>query len=166
MMALVSAAWIYAQMNRLEPSTPWRFSYGEIASAIADASNAHPIFPGEEGPKKTASILIAIARYESTFNPNALGDIDENGKAHSFGLFQIQVPTANMSANLLLVPRDAAVVAINLIETSFKVCSAAPWDERLGWYAAGGPRCKESGREKSKVRLQLAEQIFQNEDST
>lgn len=151
----VEPNWVLAKMYALDPSTPWLFTYQETAEAIAQASNADPLFSGDDGPKKTAAVLIALAHFESKFHPNAVGD---SGK--SFGLFQIQPPTAHVDAGLLQVPRNAAPIAIDLIRRSFKVCEAEPLDARLSWYAAGHSGCRKAGLLKSEHRMQLARKLF------
>lgn len=156
----VPAHWVLAVMVKMQPyqSPQIRVTYDETAEAIALAANTRPIFEGEDGAVKTAAFLLAIAWKESRFNPTAVGD---NGA--SLGLFQIQAPTAHVTANMLLVPREAAPIAINLVKTSLAVCGHYGWHERLGWYAAGGNGCKESGRKKSVSRVLLAEKILRED---
>jgi hypothetical protein len=161
MMAAVSAAWVMGVMNAMQPSaaSPWWQSYGETATAIAAAANDHNLYPDEvEGPKLTASILLGIAFCESRFNPTAMGQKQSDGQA--IGLFGIKPATAKQPANMLLLPLTAAPIALTLIKTSFRICNAFPWNEQLGWYAAGGNGCKPEGRDVSRPRLLLAEKIM------
>ena len=154
----VPGHWVLAVMNRLQPSAPhtWLETYQETSEAIADAANAAPLFEGADGPMRTASVLLAIAFYESKFYPNA---VDRDG--HAYGIFQIEAKTVpELTANVLLVPREAAPVALNLIRTSLKICGKFPWSERLGWYAAGGNGCKEGGRKVSRSRMFLSNKIM------
>jgi hypothetical protein len=156
-MKLVTTAWVIGIMYELQPSAPWVHSYAETADAIASASNSDPLFKDDDGAVKTASILIALALHESHFQPNAIGD---HGK--SFGLFQIQPPTAHVDASLLLLPRNAALIAIDLIRTSMqKMCANRPYAERLAWYAAGGPVCSthHKATEASSTVLHIAKKI-------
>ena len=153
---MVTSVWVLAIMNALAPATPWAFQYGEIAEAIADASNQDPLFPGEDGARKTAAVLLALAYHESRFQPNVVGD---NGA--SFGLFQIQPPTAKVEAHLLTLPRNAAFIAIGLIRTSFRVCAQDEMKNRLAWYAAGGLGCREQGKRKSAIRMGLAMKLLE-----
>jgi len=135
---------VYQTMVKLEPSTPWQNTYNETANAIAEASNADPLYTDEMGSYRTAALLIAIARHESTFKASAI-----HPKSGAMGLFQIQPPTARLApgrehfkGNLLLQPRSAAPIAIDLIRTSDRICAKFPVDDRLIWYAQGGPDCE------------------------
>jgi hypothetical protein len=152
---MVPANWVLAIMMKLVPAAPWMFSFGETSTAISQAANDDPLFAGEDGRHKTAAVLIALAYHESRFQPNVVGD-----SGHSFGLFQIQPPTAKVDASLLLLPRNAAYIAIDLIRTSFSVCRSQPQQEKLSWFAAGGNGCKIEGRKASKIRMSLADKIF------
>lgn len=128
--------------------------FPEIATAISTASNHDPLFPHrKEGCAATAAVLVAIAWHESNFRPNAVGD---NGE--SLGLYQIQPPTAKIDGKLLLIPRNASYVAIDLVRTSFRQCKDKPWEERLSWYISSGYGCHRSEkiRELSRVRMQTA----------
>lgn len=150
---------IIAMLYRLEPSGPNVPAYGEISAAIEQASNSDPLFPEHEGGSEaTASILVALAWHESRFQPNVIGD---NGK--SFGLFQIQPPTAKIDGSLLLVPRTAAFIAVDLIGQSFKKCEKRPWVERLSWYVASNG-CPDHPVivKKSMERLILAQELFRH----
>jgi hypothetical protein len=158
---MVTAQWVLSIINGPfgAPSAPWAYSYGETSTAIADAANADPLSHDPDGAVKTAAILIALAKHESDFHPNAIGD-----HGASLGLFQIQPPTAKVDGTLLLVPRTAAPVAIDLIRTSFRVCGKRPWEERLAWYAAGGNRCADNKQalRASRDILNMAKYIFEH----
>lgn len=155
----VPANWVLDVMTKTVPNDTFtvRVTYDETAEAIAMAANQNPIFPGKDGAVQTASFLLAIAYHESRFNPTAVGD-----HGASLGLFQIQMNTAHVSANMLLVPREAAPIAINLIKTSKVVCGHFGWSEQLGWYCAGGNGCKARGRAQSRSRVFLAGQIMRD----
>jgi len=154
---VVTAQWVLGIMNAHQPSAPWSYSYGETSTAIAEASNAEPLTKEADGAAKTASILIALAEHESHFHPNAIGDHGD-----SLGLFQIQPPTARVDGNMLLVPRTAAPIAIELVRTSFRVCHKLPWEDRLAWYAGGGGKCPDHPRalRASREILNLAKSIY------
>jgi hypothetical protein len=127
---------VLAMLRTLAPSSMYAHAFPEIAEAIATASNHDPLFPRrKDGCARTASILVAIAWHESRFHPNAV----YNG---SFGLYQIRPPSPELSAKILLLPRDASYVAIDLIRTSF----TRPWGERSAWL--------------SKERMQTAIKVF------
>lgn len=152
----VSASWVKSAMVTLVPRAPWAASYDEVAKAIADESNEHPVFSGDDGSRKTAALLVAIAYYESRFRPDAVGD-----HGRSLGLFQIQPATVSSESPFsLTTPREAARVALKLVRTSFHVCRSEALEEQLGWYAAGGNECKEAGRKKSVWRFHLAARIL------
>lgn len=155
----ISNATLMAMLYHLEPNSPHVPRYGEIALAIEKASNQDPLFPQHEaGSEATAAILVSLAWHESRFHPNIVGD---NGK--SFGLFQIQPPTAKLQANVLLQPATASFIAIDLIRSSFSYCSDRPWVERLSWYIASGRGCRDPHPvvvKKSMQRLMVAQQLF------
>jgi len=164
----VHGHWVLAVMRRALPQNDITVfqTYDEIAEAIALASNDDPVFDGPEGPMKTASLLLAIAFYESRFNPRAIGDHGE-----SFGLFQIQVPTARLVvpdavANTLLLPRTAAPVATALIRLSKLQCRGYGWDAQLGWYGQGGPGCGAAGRRATRPHMLMASKIIEEELSS
>lgn len=133
----VTGAAIMKVLYAMEPNSPWVPDYGEISEAVATASNQDPLFPSRpDGCAWTAAILLGLAHKESRFHKTVVGD---NGR--SFGLFQIQPPTANMfgkpiSINMLTSPRDATFIAIDLIRESFRNCKDRPFEERLSWYAS------------------------------
>ena len=153
----VSETVIMAMLYHLGPSSPYMDKYGEIASAITRASNQDPLFPQyESGGEATAAILVALAYKESSFHQNVLGD-----KGKSFGLFQIQPPTARVKGQILLIPLSASLIAVDLIRTSFRQCSDRPWVERLAWYvASNGCTSHPVIVKKSMERLMLAQQLF------
>lgn len=128
----ITSALVMSALYKLEPNSPHVPQYAEISEAITEASNQDPLFPQDkDGCRKTAAILISIAWFESRFHTNAVGD---NGK--SFGLFQIQPPTAQVKSNILLNPRTASFVAVDLVRKSFQACEKRPYEERLSWYVS------------------------------
>lgn len=160
---VVVAAQVLKMLQYLEPTSPYTPDYGEISEAIATASTHDPLFPNRaDGCLRTAAILVAVAWHESRFHKSIIGD---QGK--SFGLFQIQPPTAKHSANMLLNPREASYIAIDLIRTSFTACSKAPWESRLSWYVSSNG-CPDHPviRKKSISRMMTAERILRQEFPT
>lgn len=161
-LAVVTPEWVHAWMVKLQPEavTPWNQTYQETAVAIAEAANEDNLFPQkQDGAYRTASLLVAIAWFESRFNPTAIGD---NGTA--FGLFQIHADASpGIMANELLLPRDAARVALRLVRTSFRVCRGEPAADRLSWYARGGNGCSDKGHKHSENRMHLADRILKEE---
>lgn len=130
----VSEKIVISMLYFLAPNSPYIEKYGEISAAIAKAANEDPLFPHHGGgAEMTASILVALAYKESSFHQSVIGD-----KGKSFGLFQIQLPTAGprIKANILLQPMSASKVAVDLIRRSFQQCEHRNWYERLSWYVA------------------------------
>lgn len=158
----VTGAAIMKVLYALEPNSPYVPDFGEISEGIAIAASQDPLFPSRpDGSAWTASILLALAKKESNFHKTVIGD---NGR--SFGLYQIQPPTANalgrpISINMLTNPRDASYVAIDLIRESMRNCAKRPFEERLSWYASS-IRCpdKQEIIFKSFDRLVLANTIM------
>lgn len=151
----VATWWVMQVMYAVQPSAPMHIqsSYGEISVAIANASLSDPLFTGDDGAYRTAALLIALAHHESHFQKNAVGDGNK-----SFGLFQIQPPTAKVDSMLLMLPANASLVAIDLIRTSMKLCAKRPLPERLAWYAQGRGAC--SSEEPSRQALEASRAIF------
>jgi hypothetical protein len=144
----------------LAPNGPHVPDYGEIANAIASAATQDPLFPWmKSGSKRTACLLVAMAFKESSFHRSVVGD-----QGRSFGLYQIQPPTARVSVKLLTVPRDASFVAVDLFRQSFKKAAekGRPFHEGLAWYIASS----DVGMRHPKVvvlsmeRVALAERLF------
>lgn len=155
---VVSQTAVLAMLRLLAPSSAYGYAFPEVAAAISTAANHDPLFPHrKDGCELTAAILVGLAWHESRFHPNAVGD-----RGKSFGLYQIQPPTANVDGKLLLIPRNASYVAIDLIRTSFQRCDGRPWDERLTWYAASQRVCIRDERivSQSRERMQTAMRVF------
>jgi hypothetical protein len=153
----ISATLVLATLNKIEPFGPHVPQYAEVAEAITQASNHDPLFPEDkDGSRKTAAILVSLAWFESRFHPNAVGD---NGR--SFGLFQIQPPTAKVESNILTNPRTASYIAVDLIRRSFQACAKRPYEERLSWYVSSNG-CPSSPIivKKSMDRLLMATRIL------
>lgn len=149
------AATVYAWMQALTSAAPWADTYGSTAAAIAEAATAHPLWPGEDGPRRTAALLVAVAKFESEMDPNAVGDAGQ-----SRGMYQID--TSHAPAAELTDPRAASEVAIRLLRDSMWICRTRPEAERLAWFAHGGVGCpsdERSGR-LSRHRWGLAEKLL------
>jgi hypothetical protein len=102
--------------------------YPEIAQAIAYAANDDPLAPDDAwGSEATAAILIAYAWEKSRFDPHLV-------RGYRLGLFQIRPPIdPPVLANTLLLPRTAALVAVDLVRQSVDILHRRPWQERLAW---------------------------------
>ena len=133
-------AWIYALMIALVPSAPWKSSYLDTAHAIEDVSRESPLYPGDDGPARTAAEIVAIGYFESHFDPNAVGD-----KGSSIGFGQIGV--SNLRDLGLKSPDDLRDVRTNLramvtlLRESHRVCRGHPLRQQLAAYATGRGLC-------------------------
>lgn len=160
MVTAVSEIVILAMLRFLSPNGDQFGRYGEISRAIAETANADPLYVDrEDGSARGASILVAIAWYESRFSSSAVGD---GGK--SLGLFQIMPAVWKLDANSLLLPRSAAPIAMALVKRSFRECRDRPWGQRLAWYAASATCAKDKVHPKilgqSLERMHLADKLF------
>lgn len=178
---MVTAEAVLALLLRLEPHAVHRPTFEKTAKAIADASNASPLFSGAHGEEKTASLLAATADFESGLIPNAEGDCTASDgklvpskagvcptgtKPHSFCL--VQVGESNFKA--LGVTREEIQTDIEtcvrsglrLMHLSFQVCRERALEERLTHYAGGGNGCpvSDDARKKSKHRVLKALWLF------
>lgn len=167
------ASWALALMTTLAAPerAPWGDTYAETARGIVAGAEAEPVFDGAAGVARTVALDVAVAMFESTFEPGALGDCyklkasrldpDPPRKARtvegcrSHGLFQTDV-------RLPASAEEQTRYANRMIRASFRVCRDLPLEERLAWYAAGGEDgCRsEAGRRASRNRLRLAERLF------
>jgi hypothetical protein len=146
--------WILNVLVALEPAAPWVDTYVDTAFAIADAAEEHPVFRGPHAVERTAAFLLAIGKFESDFNPAAVGD-----RGQSLGEWQLSKVHAPKVE--LLTPGIEARHALGLIETSFRICKDRPVEERLGWYAWGRDGC-EHAHDKSRHRMDLAKRILRD----
>jgi hypothetical protein len=143
------SAWILGLMLLMQPRAPWLATYAITSASIAEVVEAErPLFDGAHGRERTAALLVSLAWFESTFQPDALGD---KGKAH--GLYQVH------GHGELGEPLEATRVALAMIRQSFAICRARPLEERLAWYAQGGADCSAMSAEalkKSRHRIAKA----------
>lgn len=146
-------AWILSLLLSLVHHTPWSDRLPEMADAIATVSEEAPLWPGEEGPRRTAAVLVALAFAESRFDPDAIGD---HGQSH--GAFQISL--AHAPKGELHDPLTAARHARRLLAQSFRICADRPLGERMAWYAAGGPSCSPKGYAASRYRMSMAAKLL------
>jgi len=93
---------------------PHRGQYGELGTAIAEAANQDPVSPEDpEGCVKTALALVILAWERSQFHTTL-------STPTGLGVFQILPPKDYpIDASLLLLPRTACHVAIDLIRRRF-----------------------------------------------
>ena len=146
----IGGAAVLAAMYSLEPFSPYVPSYQESSEAIALASTEDPLWPTRpDGSARTAAILVALAWHGSRFHPN-LVDRDKG----TMGLFGIRPPNPHISANMLLLPRTAAYVAIDLVRESCRALWAKTWYERLSHMLGKKESEGEANEEKMKAMLE------------
>jgi hypothetical protein len=150
--------WILSLMVILQPSAPWKATYEGTARAIDDVAHAEPAYAGDDGPERTAALLVSIAWYESRFDPRA---VLEDADGASLGLFQVHDSNLHrlriVHPDALEDPRASARAALFLIRESFRVCGKRPADELLAMYASGRGRCDvPEGVRASRRRMRLA----------
>lgn len=146
-------AWVVGLLAALEPKAPWSHTYERTAEAIARVSDREPLFAMEDnGPERTASLLVAIAWYESRLKPNAKS---RNGKWYC--LYQIGKSYLPDPERSLTDPEMCTRTAVRLIRKSFDTCKARPVEERLAGYVSG--QCGRGGVE-SRYRFFLAKKLL------
>jgi membrane-bound lytic murein transglycosylase MltF len=144
--------WILALMFALQPEAPWTDSYLETAQAIADVSERDSLFKGDDGPRRTAALLVSLAWFESRYDQEAIGD-----HGRSCGIHQVQPRTSQRyTCEELQDPAVSAKEAIRLIRISMRICHSLAPEERLSWYTSGS--CNRGARE-SRNRLNLAARL-------
>lgn len=173
---VVLAMLIDAEKNATA-SPYWHF-YDDTADAISIVATLMPLFPGADGPLRTAAVLASVQWFESNGNVAALGDClrkDDKGRClidkatgenigdpQSFGLYQI----GQSNFYSLGVTRDdmttstvsQTFAAREMMRRSFVVCRGRAEDDLLGNYASGGSTC--GGLEKSGHRMRKAKWLF------
>lgn len=170
---MVDPSWVLSLMLAVQPSAPWRATYESTAEAIAWEASASPAYGDEY---RTAAVLVSLAWFESTLQPDARGDCTLHGAPsscavagavpHSFCLMQIHESNlAGLHTTRAEVQSDVRAcvrAGLSLVHTSLRVCRAAPVEERLRWYAGGGAACPENddARRKAKHRFLRARALL------
>lgn len=147
--------WILMMMVALYADAPWRDTYPSTARAIDRVAHASPIYDGEDGPERSAATLVAIAFFESRFQPDALA---EDGSGTTC-LGQVDSRGLMASAEQLRTDVDLCVNAMaQRARESVRVCAlrGRPPLERLGQYTGGGGAC-DRGLEAARRRGKLAD---------
>lgn len=153
--------WILSLMLALQPSAPWLATYRDTAVAIDRAAHAEPLYEDEDGAARTAAELVAIAWFESRFDPSAVAE-DGSG---SVCLGQIDLSNLDRlltTRNALLADVDLCVHSmLRLVRESHRVCALRrqPAEDRLAQYTGGGGAC-DRGRRESRLRARLAEHLL------
>lgn len=177
-MPAVDPAWVLALLTSLEPDSPWRETFPATAEAIAAEASQRPI--PRQGAERTAALLVAVAWFESTLRPDAEGDCVAAGGlavpsvsgrcpagARARSLCLMQVNETNLAglratrADLLGDVSRCVSAGAALLRQSYAVCARRPPEERLAWYAGGGPSCPSSSDavRKSRHRVALAARL-------
>jgi len=148
---------VISLLYHLESMGPHVGFYGEIALGISNASNQDPLFPAHEaGCEATACILAALAYSRSRFHQSLWSK-----HLGTMGLYQIQPPTVTVPAKMLLLPKDASYVALDLVRYSFRKLKNQPVRERLTlFYAAQGETKKVKAIQKGMEVMLSAEQLM------
>jgi hypothetical protein len=173
--AAVNPAWVRALMTKSEPTPPpWIGTFDSSAAIIASVADELPVYAGDDGPAKTAALLVSIGWFESHFRPDAKGDCDKRdpvtkicvagSRAHSFCMFQIhETNFASLGVTETQVQTDLRVCArsaLRLVRISFRVCAEKPHLDRLDHYAAGGNGCRTPLHEEGRHRMRKGDWLF------
>lgn len=156
-MSLVAAAFVLEMMDEAQPHAPWKNTYPSTAMAIATESNAWPLYPGEDGPARTAAIMVGVAEMESHFDPKAKGDgvcleyevrpatmfglgalyalkkprCIKRGPPQSFCAFQVHQSNFTSlgvsEAEVLGSIETCTRSALRMMHASFNLCGGSPW---------------------------------------
>lgn len=117
-------------MVSLQPKAAWRSTYESTAEAIAKVSAQQPLFD-ENGPHRTAGLLVSLAWHESRFK------LDANSKNRWFCLYQVQREHLKDVKKATHDAEFCTRIAVKLIKQSFEACKNLPRFERLTMYVSG-----------------------------
>ena len=149
------AIWILKLMQLLIPHAHYADTFPATAAAIDKVAHEAPLYEGENAVVETAVDLVALAYYESRFDPKAV-----DKKKTSYGLTQIDgsnLKSLGLTKEQLFDPETNLRAALKLMRISYRLCRYRPHDERLANYASGGPTCSvPEGLVESRRRLKLA----------
>ena len=166
---MVTASWVLSLMMHAQSMHPYRATYERTSEAIAKHASERPLFSGQHGDAKTAALIVAVAQYESSFQPDAEGDCTKGGKKakcttpgaipHSFCLLQVNesnFKTFGITREDIQTDIDVCVrTALSIMHQSFTICRALTLEDRLRFYAGGGNGCptNEDAAIKSRQRM-------------
>lgn len=171
----VLAEYALQLMLKAQPTNnvPWKDTYPATAEAIAEAAAAHPLFKGENGDKRTVSVMVAVADFESKFNPKAVGDCpdkDSNGmcvpgsEPRSFCTFQIHNSNFKFlgvtKMQLLEDTKLCATSGLRMMHKSFETCKGWKPTELLNQYATGGGVCVRPKHDEGEHRMRKAQWLY------
>lgn len=163
----VDVAFVTLLIEKAQPAgAPWQSTRPMVAEVIARKSNFEPLFKGDDGPAKTASVAVAILLFESGIKPDAVGDClekDDKGMClpgatpRSYCGFQIErsnLPALGVTREQIVSNFEVCTdAAWKMMKSSFSICKGKDWTEEdlLNQYATGGGVCLPS--EKGKHRM-------------
>jgi Transglycosylase SLT domain len=149
----VPVSWVVGLLAALEPTAPWSTTFEKTAEAIARVSESEPLFAVDDrGEERTATLLVAIAWYESRLNPSAKS---KNGRYYC--LYQLDRSYLPEPAKSLSDPEMCTRAAMKILRKSLDMCKARPLDERLAAFMSG--QCNRGGHE-SRYRMYLAKKLL------
>ncbi|MCW5836843.1 MAG: transglycosylase SLT domain-containing protein [Labilithrix sp.] len=149
----VPVAWVVGLLAALEPKAPWSDTYEKTAEAIARVSESEPLFAADDrGEERTATLLVAIAWYESRLKPSARS---KNGRWYC--LYQLDKSYLPNAEKALSDPEMCTRAAVKILRKSLAMCKARPPNERLAAFMSG--QCDRGGAE-SRYRMFLANKLL------
>jgi hypothetical protein len=150
----VPVAWVVGLLAALEPTSPWSDTFEKTAEAIARVSESEPLFAADaHGEERTATLLVALAWYESRLKPSAKS---KNGRWYC--LYQVDKSYFGADADKALTdPEVCTRTAVKIIRKSLEQCKYRAPDERLAAFTSG--RCDRGGPE-SRYRMFLANKLL------
>lgn len=149
----VPISWVVSLLAALEPEAPWSDTYAKTAEAIARVAESDPLYAVEDkGEERTATILVALAWYESRLKPNAKS---KNGQWYC--LYQVHKSYLAEPEKALNDPEACTRAAVKILKRSVQTCTARQPDERLAIFMSGV--CDRGGVE-SRHRMFLAKKLL------
>lgn len=149
----VPVSWVVGLLAALEPQAPWASTYEKTAEAIARVSESDPLWAVEDkGEERTATLLVALAWYESRLKPNAKS---KNGQWYC--LYQVGKNYLPDAEKALTDQEMCTRAAIKILKKSITLCAARPPEERLAIFMSG--QCDRGGVE-SRYRMFLANKLL------
>ena len=151
--------WILLILQSVQPNAPWSATYEETARAIDDVAHESPIYDSNDGVERTIAEIVAVARFESTFDPHAIGD---HGQSLGFGQIGVSnVRRLGIDRDDLLDVRENVRAMVRLLKESHRVCRANAPEDQLAAYATGNARCRVAeGLAASRHRMAYARWIL------
>lgn len=146
-------------------TSPFKTRFHEIASAIDESAKAFPIDNRDYAIERTASEIVSIVSFESSFDPDALGDHNTSiglGQVSVSNLAWLEQQTGHpWTEEDLHDPRKNIEATARLLQASHRTCRAWPPMQRLAAYCTGRGLCNvPEGVTASKHRLERAAKLL------